>query len=97
MTIEQIIWAATLVIAVFVVLPILVNLLERARLAARNIERYTAEALIAGVGIADDAKVRLQLGRGHIVLGHALLAGDRDGPNPPFCSRHCVPLSFPGA
>ena len=61
MTVEEIIWAATLAIAVFVVLPLLVNLLERARLAARNIERYTAEALAAGAGIAENTKATAAL------------------------------------
>ncbi len=61
MTLEEIIWAATLALAVFVVLPLLVNLLERARLAARNIERYTAEALIAGAGIAENTKATAAL------------------------------------
>lgn len=46
------IWAVLLVVAVFVVLPLAVYLLRRLFLAARSIERYTAEALAAGLGIA---------------------------------------------
>lgn len=46
------IWWILLVIVVVVVLPLAVYLLHRLLLAARSIERYTSEALTAGLGIA---------------------------------------------
>lgn len=46
------IWWLMLVVAVLVVLPVVVYLLHRLYRAARSIERYTAEALTAGLGIA---------------------------------------------
>lgn len=46
------IWAITLGIITFVVVPLAVYLLHRALKAARSIERYTREMLAAGVGIA---------------------------------------------
>jgi hypothetical protein len=46
------IWWILLVVAVVVVLPVAVYLLHRLLRAARSIERYTAEALAAGLGIA---------------------------------------------
>jgi len=45
-------WSILLVVAVVVVLPVTVYLLHRLLRAARSIERYTAEALAAGLGIA---------------------------------------------
>lgn len=50
------IWWATLVVAVVVVLPLVVHLLHRALRAARQIERYAARALQAGVGIAGNTE-----------------------------------------
>jgi hypothetical protein len=47
-----VIWWITLIVAVAVVLPLAWYLLHRVLLAARNIERYAAEALGAGAGIA---------------------------------------------
>lgn len=47
-----VIWWATLIVAVVVVLPLAVYLLHRALNAAREIERYAATSLEAGVGIA---------------------------------------------
>ncbi len=47
-----VIWWATLIVAVVVVLPLAVYLLHRALMAARQIERYAALALEGGVGIA---------------------------------------------
>lgn len=47
-----VIWWITLIVAVVVVLPLAWYLLHRVLLAARNIERYAAEALGAGAGIA---------------------------------------------
>jgi hypothetical protein len=46
------IWGVMLVVAVVVVLPVTLYLLHRLWRAARSIERYTAEALAAGLGIA---------------------------------------------
>lgn len=46
------IWSALLVASGVAVVPVVVNLLARALAAARNIERYTAEILQGGVGIA---------------------------------------------
>jgi hypothetical protein len=46
------IWWAMVAIALFVVVPVAVYLLHRLWHAARSIQRYTAEALAAGLGIA---------------------------------------------
>ena len=46
------IWWVMLVAAVVVVLPVVVYLLHRLSRAARSIERYTSDALAAGLGIA---------------------------------------------
>ena len=46
------IWWIMLVVTVVVVVPVAVYLLHRLWLAARSIERYTGEALAAGLGIA---------------------------------------------
>lgn len=51
-----VIWWATLVVAVVVVLPLVVYLLHRTLRAARQIERYAARALQAGVGIAGNTE-----------------------------------------
>ncbi len=51
-TAVYVIWWATLIVAVVVVLPLAVYLLHRALMAARQIERYAALALEGGVGIA---------------------------------------------
>jgi len=45
-------WWILLVVAVVVVLPVTVYLLHRLLRAALSIDRYTAEALAAGLGIA---------------------------------------------
>ena len=50
------IWWATLILAVAVVLPLAVYLLHRALMAARQIERYAARALEAGEGIAGNTQ-----------------------------------------
>lgn len=49
-----VIWWTTLIVAVVVVLPLAWYLLHRVLLAARNIERYAAETLTAGAGIAQN-------------------------------------------
>ena len=51
-----VIWWATLIVAVVVVLPLAVYLLHRTLMAARQIERYAARALQAGVGIAGNTE-----------------------------------------
>ncbi len=51
-----VIWWATLIVAVFVVLPLAVYLLHRAFTAARQIEHYAAKALTAGGGIAGNTE-----------------------------------------
>ncbi len=51
-----VIWWATLIVAVFVVLPLAVYLLHRAFSAARQIEHYAAKALAAGGGIAGNTE-----------------------------------------
>ncbi|MBA3423652.1 MAG: hypothetical protein H0U04_03730 [Rubrobacter sp.] len=51
-----VIWWATLIIAVVVVLPLAVYLLHRTLRAARQIERYAARALEAGLGIAGNTE-----------------------------------------
>ncbi len=46
------IWSVLLIATGVAVVPVVLNLLARALAAARNIERYTAEILQGGVGIA---------------------------------------------
>jgi hypothetical protein len=53
-TAVYVIWGITLAIAVLVVLPLTVYLLQRTLNAARSIERYLAEIRDAGVGIAQN-------------------------------------------
>ena len=48
------IWIIVLLVAVFIVLPVTVYLLQRTLNAARGIERYFAEMRDAGVGIAEN-------------------------------------------
>jgi cell shape-determining protein MreC len=48
------IWAVTLAVVTFVVVPLAIVLLHRTLAAASAIERYTREALQAGVGIAEN-------------------------------------------
>jgi hypothetical protein len=47
-----VIWWTTLIAAVVVVLPLVSYLLHRTWMAARDIERYAADTLDAGAGIA---------------------------------------------
>ena len=54
MSVHYWIWAITLGIITFVVVPLAVYLLHRTLQAARSIERYTREMLEAGVGIANN-------------------------------------------
>jgi len=48
------IWAITLAVVTVVIVPLAIYLLHRTLRAARSIERYTREALAAGVGIASN-------------------------------------------
>ena len=48
------IWAITLAVAVVIILPLVVYLLQRTLNAARNIELYLGEMRDAGVGIANN-------------------------------------------
>jgi hypothetical protein len=47
-----VIWWAMALVALVIVVPLTVYLLHRLGQAARSIERYTADALAAGLGIA---------------------------------------------
>jgi hypothetical protein len=47
------IWVATLVVVAVIIVPVAVSLLGRAVTAARAIERYLADILVAGVQVAD--------------------------------------------
>lgn len=51
-----VIWWATLIVAVVVVLPLAVYLLHRTLNSARQIERYAARSLEAGLGIAGNTE-----------------------------------------
>jgi len=64
-----VLWWATLVIAVVAVLPWAVYLLHRTLMAARQIERYAATALTAGVGLAGNTANIPQLRATAPVLG----------------------------
>jgi hypothetical protein len=55
-TAVYVIWIIVLAVAVLVILPLTVYLLQRALNAARNIERYLAEMRDAGVGIASNTQ-----------------------------------------
>ena len=52
MSAVEIIWAATLLVVVLVIVPLAVALLHRTLRAAVSIRRYLDEMLVAGVGIA---------------------------------------------
>ncbi len=54
MSVHYWIWAITLVVITFVVVPVALYWLHRLLHAARGIERYTREMLAAGVGIANN-------------------------------------------
>lgn len=53
-TAVYVIWIVVLAVAVLIILPLTVYLLQRTLNAARNIERYLAEMRDAGVGIANN-------------------------------------------
>lgn len=50
-TLALFIWGATLTIVALIIVPVALSLLSRALIAARNIERYLADMLEAGVKI----------------------------------------------
>ncbi len=68
------IWSGMLIATVVGVVPAVVNLLRRALAAARNIERYSAEILAGGVGIADNTANVAAL-KDTIAVAPQLLAG----------------------
>jgi hypothetical protein len=94
-TFSAVVWTVMLLATVLVIVPILLILLSRAVGAARNIERYTAEALVGGVAIADNTgdipalkdtigvATQLLAGAGaikdHTDRIHAALSGTPDG------------------
>ena len=51
-----IIWLLTLLVAIFVILPVTVYLLQRTLNAARSIENYFADMRDAGLGIAEHTR-----------------------------------------
>jgi AcrR family transcriptional regulator len=53
-TAVYVIWIVVLAVAVLIILPLTIYLLQRTLNAARNIERYLAEMRDAGVGIANN-------------------------------------------
>ncbi len=78
-----VIWWVTLIAAVVVVLPLAWYLLHRVLLAARSIERYAAEALTAGVGIAKNTAAITALETtiavaGQILGGAGAIAGSTE-------------------
>ncbi len=54
--IVPVIWWTLLLVTIFIVVPVTVFLLQRTLNAARFIERYLAEMLEAGVGIAENTR-----------------------------------------
>jgi hypothetical protein len=56
MTVVYVIWIIVLLVAVLVILPLTVALLQRTLNAARNIERYFAEMRDAGLGIHNNTQ-----------------------------------------
>ncbi len=78
-----VIWWITLIVAVVVVLPLAWYLLHRVLRAARNIERYAAEALTAGGGIAQNTAAIKALATtiavaGQILDGAGAIAGSTE-------------------
>ncbi|MDP9469741.1 MAG: hypothetical protein M3Q71_03610 [Chloroflexota bacterium] len=70
------IWSGMLGVTLVAVVPTVVNLLRRALAAARNIERYSAEILAGGVGIAGNTAHVAAL-KETIAAAPGLLAGAR--------------------
>ena len=77
------IWAVTLAVITFVVVPVALYWLHRLLKAARSIERYTREMLEAGVGIANNTAAVPALEQtlataGSLVEASKLLRGGAD-------------------
>lgn len=77
------IWAITLAVITFVVVPVALYWLHRLLRAARGIERYTREMLEAGVGIANNTAAVPALEQtlataGSLVAASKLLKGGAD-------------------
>ncbi len=70
----MVIWSTLLVVTTVGVVPVVVALLQRALIAARNIERYTAEALASGTGIAQETASAAKL-RDTVNVAGQLLGG----------------------
>ena len=68
------IWIGMLFATVVGVVPVVVSLLQRALAASRNIERYSAEILAGGVGIAGNTASVAAL-KDTLAVAPGLLAG----------------------
>ncbi len=73
------IWIIMLIVTVVVVVPVALQLLVRTLTAARNIERYTAEMLEGGVGIAKNTENVAALKTTISVAGQLLAGADSIG------------------
>ncbi|HEV2109117.1 MAG TPA: hypothetical protein VGR16_12710 [Thermomicrobiales bacterium] len=69
-----VIWSTLLVVTAVGVVPVVVGLLQRALTAAQSIERYTAEALASGGGIAQETASAAKL-KETIDIAGQLLSG----------------------
>ncbi len=82
-TAVYVIWWATLIVAVVIVLPLAWYLLHRAFAAARQIERYAAKTLEAGVGVAGNtaniAALKETIGVATGILGTASAIEEHSG------------------
>lgn len=75
-----VIWSTMLVVTTVGVVPVVVSLLQRGLTAARNIERYTEEALASGVEIAEHtgavAELQTTIGvAGELLQGASAIEG----------------------
>ncbi len=68
------IWSGMLIVTVAGVVPVVVSLLRRLLAAANNIERYSADILASGVGIADNTAHTAAL-KDTLTVAPQLLAG----------------------
>ena len=68
------IWSGTLIAAAVGVVPTVIGLLQRALKAAQSIDRYTAEILTAGVGVAGNTASVAAL-KETLTVAPGLLAG----------------------
>lgn len=67
-----VIWSTMLLVTTVGVVPVVVGLLQRALIAARNIERYTAEALQSGLEVAEHTASAAKLQETTDVVGGLL-------------------------